>query len=148
VILDEPINGLDPQGIVEIREIIEELNHSKKITFLISSHILEELSKIATDYGIIHEGQLLQELTQEALLAKCNERIELSTSDNAMACTVLESMGITNYKVEGAGIIHIMERLNDSGEIAFQLAKRDIRINVINVKVEALEDYFLNLTAK
>jgi ABC-2 type transport system ATP-binding protein len=147
VILDEPINGLDPQGIVEIREIIEELNHSKKITFMISSHILEELSKIATDYGIIHGGQLLQELTQEELLAKCTQRIELSTSDNALACTVLEAMGITKYRVEGSGIIHIQERLDESGEIVLQLAKQGIRVHMIQVKNEALEDYYLNLTS-
>ena len=81
VILDEPINGLDPQGIAEIRETLSKLNKEKNITLIISSHILEELSKIATNYGIIHDGVLLQEMTREELLAKCSERIELKTDD-------------------------------------------------------------------
>lgn len=95
IILDEPINGLDPQGIVEVREVLSKLNKEQNITFIISSHILEELSKIATNYGIIHNGVLLQELTREELLARCSERIELKTNDTRMACTVLEDMQIT-----------------------------------------------------
>ncbi len=81
LLLDEPINGLDPQGIVEVRETIMRLNKEKGITILISSHILEELSKIATHYGIINEGILLQELSSEELMAQCMERIELTLSD-------------------------------------------------------------------
>ena len=77
VILDEPINGLDPQGIAEVREILFKLNKEKNITFIISSHILEELSKIATNYGVIHDGVLIKEMTREELLAECSERISL-----------------------------------------------------------------------
>ena len=146
VILDEPINGLDPQGIAEIRETIFKLNREKNITFLISSHILEELSKIATNYGIIHNGVLLQELTREELLAKCSERIELKTDNPQKACTVLENMGIKKFKVVDAETIQIFERLTESGEISIELAKNDIKIIGIAVKNEALEDYYLNLT--
>lgn len=146
VILDEPINGLDPQGIAEIRETLSKLNKERNITFIISSHILEELSKIATHYGIIHDGVLLQELTREELLAKCSERIELKTDDTRKACTVLEGMGITNYKVVDASTIHIFERLNDSGEITMTLAENNVKTMGITVKNEALEDYYLNLT--
>ena len=77
VVLDEPINGLDPQGIAEVRETLQKLNKERNITFIISSHILEELSKMATNYGIIHDGVLLQEMTREELLEKCSERIEM-----------------------------------------------------------------------
>lgn len=146
VILDEPINGLDPQGIAEIRETLFQLNREYQITFLISSHILEELSKICTRYGIIHDGVLLQELDSRELLARCSERIELRTSDTRGACIVLEGMGIFQYKVVDAQTIHILERLNDSGEITMELAKHQIRTLGITVKNEALEDYYLNLT--
>ena len=146
VILDEPINGLDPQGIAEIRETLSKLNKEKNITFIISSHILEELSKIATNYGIIHDGVLLQEMTREELLAKCSERIELKTDDTGRACTVLESMGIKCYKVVDASTIQIFERLNDSGDITMSLAENGVKTMGITVKNEALEDYYLNLT--
>lgn len=73
VILDEPINGLDPQGIVEFREMIVRLNGDRKITFIISSHILGELSKIATDYGIIHNGVIIEQLSKEQFLEKCSK---------------------------------------------------------------------------
>ena len=146
LILDEPINGLDPQGIAEVREIIFRLNKEKNITFMISSHILEELSKVATNYGIIHNGTLIQELTQAELLAKCKERIELKTDHPQKACTVIEAMGITNYKVMDADTIHIFERLTESGNITMELAKKDIRTLSISVRNEALEDYYLNLT--
>lgn len=146
LVLDEPINGLDPQGIVEIRETLSRLNRDRNITLMISSHILEELSKIATDYGIIHNGVLLQELTQEELLAQCSERIELKTDDTRRACVVLEEMGIRDYKVIDAGTIQIFERLNDGGEITMKLAENGVKTMGITVKNEALEDYYLNLT--
>ena len=146
VILDEPINGLDPQGIAEIRETIFKLNKEKNITFIISSHILEELSKIATDYGIIHNGILLQELTREELLSRCSERIELKTNDSRKACAILEEMGIRAYKAVDSDTVHIFERLSDSGEITMELAKNNIKTISIAVKNEALENYYLNLT--
>lgn len=146
VILDEPINGLDPQGIAEMREVLEVLNREHGITFIISSHILEELSKIATKYGIIHKGVLLQELTREELLEKCGEYIELQTPDTKRACTVIEEMGITRYKVVDTGIIQIYERLQESSGIVLKLAENGIQMKGITVKNEALEDYYLNLT--
>lgn len=146
VMLDEPINGLDPQGIVEIRETIEKLNEEQGITFIVSSHILEELSKIATRYGIIHNGILLQEMSRKELLEKCGERIELKADDTAKACTVLEEMGIKEYQVVDKDTIQIFERLDDSGEITVFLAKNNVKTLSIQIKNEALEDYYLNLT--
>lgn len=146
VILDEPINGLDPQGIVEIRETIEKLNREQNITFIISSHILEELSKIATNYGIIHNGALVQELTKEELFSKCNERIELKTNDTAKASTVLEKMGIHEYKAVDSDTIQIFERLQDSGDITMKLAENGVKVLGISLKNETLEDYYLSLT--
>ena len=146
VILDEPINGLDPQGIAEVRETLFKLNKEKNITFIISSHILEELSKIATNYGIIHDGVLIKEMTREELLAECSERIELKTDDTRKACIVLENMGIHQYKVVDADTIQIFERLNDGGSITMTLAENGVKTVGITIKNEALEDYYLNLT--
>lgn len=146
VILDEPINGLDPQGIAEIRETLLKLNRESNITFIISSHILEELSKIATNYGIIHNGVLLQEVTNEELLEKCNEKIELKTDNPRKACTVLDKMGITKYQVTDSATIEIFERLGDSGEITMSLAENGVKTLGISVKNEQLEDYYLRLT--
>ncbi len=146
VILDEPINGLDPQGIVEVRAVIENLNKEQGITFVISSHILEELSKIATKYGIIHNGVLLQEMTREQLMENCGEYIELRTPDTKLACTVIESIGIAKYKVVDAETIQIYEQLQENGNIALRLAENKIVIKGIVVKNEALEDYYLKLT--
>ncbi len=146
LILDEPINGLDPQGIAEVREILVRLNREKNITFIISSHILEELSKIATNYGIINDGVLIKEMTREQLLTECSERIELKTNDTARACTVLDQMGISKYKVVDADTIQIFERLDDGGSITMALAENDVKTMGIIVKNEALEDYYLELT--
>lgn len=146
IILDEPINGLDPQGIAEVRETLARLNKEKNITFIISSHILEELSKTATVYGILHNGVILQEMTRDELLEKCSERIELKADDTARACTVLEKIGITEYKVADADTIQIFERLNDSGDITSALAADGIKTLEISLKNESLEDYYLNLT--
>ena len=99
LVLDEPINGLDPQGIAEIRDMILRLRDEQNMTILISSHILEELSKIATHYGIIHQGSLLQELTREELMQRCSERMEITLADPKQALPVLDRMGFTNYQV-------------------------------------------------
>ncbi|HBZ77619.1 MAG TPA: bacitracin ABC transporter ATP-binding protein [Clostridiales bacterium] len=146
LLLDEPINGLDPQGIVEIRELIARLSKERNITILISSHILEELSKISTRYGILHNGQLIDEFTHSELLRRCRERIEIRPSDATKAVTVIEKMGITEYKVLDKSVIQIFERLEDSGEIVLELAKNNIKTLGIAVKNEALEDYYLSLT--
>ena len=146
LLLDEPINGLDPQGIVEVRELIERLSKERNITILISSHILEELSKIATRYGIIHNGQLIDEFTHQELLKRCSERIEIRPSDPTRAVTIIEGMGITEFKVIDNSIIQIFERLDDSGDIVLELAKNNIKTLSVAVKNEALEDYYLSIT--
>ncbi|MCD8005149.1 MAG: ATP-binding cassette domain-containing protein, partial [Oscillospiraceae bacterium] len=146
VILDEPINGLDPQGIAEIRDMIEELNRTYGVSFLISSHILEKLSKIATSYGFLHQGCLLQQVTREKLAAKCREHIELIAQPTERACTVLEEMGISDYRVTQDGVIQIFERLGGSGDIAMALMRQQVRVLSLCEKNEKLEDYYLKLT--
>lgn len=145
LILDEPINGLDPQGIAEMRGILTHLCHDRHITILISSHILDELSKVATRYGIIHEGKLLEEESKEELFSKCSERLELKTSDIEKTMDILNSMGFSKIEVKD-GAISIYERLDESGAITVALAKENIQTNEISVKSEALEDYYFQLT--
>ena len=99
LILDEPINGLDPEGIVEIRDTLTQFSKEKGVTILISSHILEELSKVATHYGIMSKGRLVEQLTAEELADRCSLRIEAVVDRPEIAGTVLERLGITNYKV-------------------------------------------------
>lgn len=93
-LLDEPINGLDPQGIAEIRDMIFKLRDEQNMTIIISSHILEELSKIAIHYGIIHNGTLVQEITKEELMQRCGERMEIFLDDPKQALPGAGSDGI------------------------------------------------------
>ena len=146
LILDEPINGLDPQGIVEVRETIQKLAKERGMTICISSHILEELSKIATDYGIIHNGCLVQELTREELMKKCSERIELTLDNPKQAVPVLDDMGFNSYQVIDKEHIHIFERLGESASLNMELAKAGIPVKGISITSEELENYFLRLT--
>ena len=128
LVLDEPINGLDPQGIAEIRDMLLRLKEEQNMTILISSHILEELSKIATHYGIIHNGNLLQELTREELMIRCSERMEVLLDDPKKAIPVLDQMGFTNYQVMDQHKIYIYERLNESASVNMELAKAGILV--------------------
>lgn len=146
LVLDEPINGLDPQGIAEIRETLINLQKERNMTICISSHILEELSKIATDYGIIHNGNLLQEITRDELMRRCRERIELVLDNPKQAIPVLDSMGFANYQVIDKEHIYIYERLGESASLNMELAKAGIPIRALSITNEELETYFLNLT--
>ena len=146
LVLDEPINGLDPQGIAEIRDMLLRLKEEQNMTIIISSHILEELSKIATHYGIIHNGSLIQELTREELMTRCSERMELTLDDPKAALPILDQMGFTNYQVVNQSTIHIYERLNESAAVNMELAKAGVPVKGIGITNEELENYFLNLT--
>lgn len=146
LVLDEPINGLDPQGIADVRDTIQTLREARNMTICISSHILEELSKIATDYGIIHNGSLLQEITREELLKRCGERLEITLDDPSKAISVLEQMGITNYQVVDREHIHVFERLKESAAVNMGLVKAGVPVSGISVVNEELETYFLKLT--
>lgn len=146
LVLDEPINGLDPQGIAEVRETILRLNKERNMTIIISSHILEELSKIATDYGIIHQGTLLQEITDEELRERCSERLEITLSSPELAIPVLDRLGIRRYQVMDKEHIYVFERLDESARLNMEFAKAGIPVKGLAVTNEELETYFLNLT--
>lgn len=147
LVLDEPINGLDPQGIVEVRDTIIQLNKEKKITIMISSHILEELSKIATQYGIIDHGEVIETLTQEELSNRCRERIEIKTVKPSQTCTILEEIcNIHQYKVIDKNTIYIYEQLEQIGRVNRELVLNEVPIDQIYLANDDLETYFLQMT--
>lgn len=147
ILLDEPMNGLDPQGIAEMRELIFDINQKENVTFIISSHILDELQKLATRFGIIDSGHLINEIDSDSLKALSRERIELSTPRADIALPILDQLGIRKYKVISENMIHIYEGLEQTGQIAVALAQQNIPILSISFYKSSLEDYYLNLTS-
>lgn len=146
LILDEPINGLDPEGIVEMRRLLKRLNEEQGITILISSHILGELSKLATRYGVINKGILVEEFTDKELKLKCRKYLSLKVSDSARTTFVLEDVFKTsNYEVLPDNIIKVYDLLDRSGEICLELAKANVKIYSIESKGDDLEEYFMKL---
>ncbi len=148
LILDEPINGLDPQGIIEMRDIIHQVNRDQHITVLISSHILEELSKIATHYGIIHEGRLIEQLSSEELMDKCAAKLVVVTDTPEKACMVLDDFGDVDYKVADNQTIYLCNHLDDAADINMALCGAGVAVQSIGKKNESLEDYFIELIHK
>lgn len=146
IVLDEPINGLDPQGIVEVREILAKLSKEKGITILISSHILDELSKIADSYGIIHEGKLIDELTAEQLNERCGEFVVLKTDDINKTANVLMNMNITDFEQVNNETIKIHKLNTETAEIVKNLVSAGINVSEIYYNRLTLEEYYLNLT--
>lgn len=146
LILDEPINGLDPMGIVEIRELLKKINKDKEVTILISSHILGELSELATNYGIIREGKLIEEISAKELKEKCRQYIALKVDYADRAVTILENeLNISNYEVVENNNIKIYSNLDDIGTINSTLSKKGVIIEGITLKGENLEEYFMNI---
>ena len=145
LILDEPINGLDPMGIVEIRELLKKINKEKDMTILISSHILSELSELATTYGIISNGKLIEEITAEELAEKCRQYIDLKVDDTSRAVTLLErELGISDYEVLEDKKIKVFSNLENVGEVNSILSKSGVIVQSISIKGENLEEYFMN----
>ena len=144
MVLDEPINGLDPEGIIDVRKMLLKLTEEEKITILISSHILKELSELCTDYAIVNHGKLIEKLSHEELLLKTKTFIGLRTNDIGRTCTVLEgSLGIRNYKVSPENEIMIFERLEELERISSIVTQNNLTITKINVEGESLEDYYI-----
>ena len=143
LILDEPINGLDPEGIIQIRELILKLNKERGITFLISSHYLDELSKIATHYGFVNKGKIIQEISKQDLEQKCKRKIEIKVSNEKECVKYLEEKGI-QYEVISDKIINIYDKMNIS-ELAIALSNRNCVIDEFQEKEESLENYYINL---
>lgn len=148
LILDEPINGLDPQGITEIRELILELNQKENMTILISSHILEELDKVATAFGMIAKGELVMELSREELKEKCEEKVEIVSPDSGSVVTTLEQMGIRKYTVVSANTVYAYGCTDRVNEITNQMVGNGVSIRQIGISGTSLEDFFLHTVGK
>jgi ABC-2 type transport system ATP-binding protein len=145
LILDEPINGLDPVSIVEIRELLKKVNKEKDVTILISSHLLSELSELATCYGIINNGKLIEEISAEELKEKCKQYIEIQVNDAKSAVVILEKeLNITDYVVLPDHIIKVYSHLDSVGKINTLLSTNGIVVEKIVSKGQNLEEYFLN----
>lgn len=146
LVLDEPTNGLDPKGIVEVRELLQKLNEERGLTILISSHILSELAKLATRIGIIDDGVLLEEFSIDELDERCKSKLVVLVDNTEKAKDILaEQLNLNDYKVIDANTIEIYDKGVDSGTINTTLAKNDVVVNSISTSHADLEEYFLNV---
>ncbi len=148
LILDEPMNGLDPAGIREMRELILKLNREKQITVLISSHILDELSRIATHYGIIRGGRLIEELGATDLEKRCHRCLKLVVEHPEKAAAALEELSIQNYDVPESGVFRVFERLEDTAGINEALVRKGVSLKESYLAGQDLEGYFMELVGK
>lgn len=143
LVLDEPVNGLDPQGIIEIRELILKLNREQQITIMISSHILDELSKIATHYGFIDNGCIVKEISADELEASCRKCIRLEVSNVRILARVLDEMQI-EYNILSDTKADLFAKINIS-KLAIALSKENCEVISMNEHDESLESYFIGL---
>jgi len=146
LILDEPTNGLDPMGIVEMREFIKRLNVDFGITILISSHLLGELSLLATRYGILEQGKMVKELTAEELAEACKESLSIVVENTAKAAQILEThLNTTNFKLISDTEIRLYDGFDNPADINYLLVQNGIRVQSIQAHGANLEDYFMEL---
>lgn len=143
LVLDEPINGLDPQGIVEVRELILRLNRERQITVLISSHILDELSKLATHYGFIDAGSIIREMSAEELEDACRKCIRMNVSDTAVLSRVLDKMSI-EYTILDNRTADVYSKLTFT-QLAVALSEENCEIITATERDESLESFYINL---
>ncbi len=144
MVLDEPVNGLDPEGIVEVRQLIKRMQDEWGVTVLISSHLLSELSELCTDFSIISHGELVENLSREELLVKCRGHIALRTDNIDRTAAVLEDkLSVSDYKVVHDEEIHIFEKLGEVAHISKTLTDSGLVITKLNEEGQNLEDYYL-----
>ena len=143
MILDEPVNGLDPEGMKEVRSLIQKLNRERGITVLISSHLLEELSKLVTRYGIINNGQLLEEISADDLEKNCTHCLRVSVDDIEKSKSLLTQI-VPEQDIQVAdGKLRLMSHLEESGEINRLLVQNGVMVRSLEVQTDSLEDYFM-----
>ena len=144
LILDEPINGLDPAGIKDVRDVILRLNREKGITFLISSHLLDELSKIVDTYGIINDGVLIEQVSAAEIESRCQHRLIIRCSNNAKAVQLIKGKypDVGNIGSEGDALV-LYSHINDSAVINKTLVENGVFVGEIYIQSRGLEDYFI-----
>lgn len=143
LVLDEPTNGLDPQGIIEIRELILKLNREKGITVLISSHILDELARLATFYGFIDNGRMVREMSAAELEHECRKSVRMKVDNTKVLASIMEAKGV-EYKIIDERTADVYANLNFS-EIAAEFAKESCNIVSMEEHDESLEAFFISL---
>lgn len=143
LVLDEPANGLDPQGIIEIRELILKLNREHQITVLISSHILDELSRLATHYGFIDGGRMVKEISAKELEEACRKCVRMEVTNVKALARVLDSMKI-DYKILSDTITDVYAKVNIS-RLTAALAKENCEVVSMQERDESLESYYVGL---
>ena len=143
LVLDEPVNGLDPQGIIEMRELILKLNREHSITVLISSHILDELSRLATHYGFVDRGRMVREISAKELEQACRKCVRAEVTDVKALAMVLDQMGV-EYNIISEHTADLFAKVNVT-RLAAALAEEGCEILSMEEKDESLESYFVSL---
>ena len=143
LVLDEPTNGLDPQGIIEMRELILKLNKEQGITVLISSHILDELAKLATHYGFIDHGKIVRQMSAAELENECRKRILMKVDDTKVLAEIMDAKGV-EYKIIDEKNAEVFSTFNFS-ELAGEFAKENCNIISMEEHDESLEAFFISL---
>lgn len=143
LVLDEPINGLDPQGIIEIRELILKINREQQITVLISSHILDELSRLATHYGFIDSGKIVKEMSAQELEAACRKCVRMKVTDTKTLSKVLNSMNI-EFNILNSTTADVYAKPNFT-RLAMVLSKENCEVISMEEHDENLESFYVNL---
>lgn len=146
IVLDEPINGLDPQGIAEMREIIHKLSKERGMTVIVSSHILDELAKVADAFGIINDGKLIDEFTADELDERCSKYILLKAGDLETTRKVLADNGLDKYEVLDNGDIRINGEIEDTSKLIAALVGAGVPVYELASVQGTLEQYYLNRT--
>ena len=145
LILDEPINGLDPAGIVEIRNTLLDI-HRSGVTILITSHILSELSNIATHYGFVNKGSLLEQLSAEELNAKCSAYLDIAVNDvQSMAEIMRSKLHLFKFQIVDENHIHLYEQTEMAAAISKEAILGGLELRTIESHHIDLEDYYMNL---
>ncbi len=146
LLLDEPINGLDPEGIVEFRNLLLKLNRERQTTILISSHILPELANLATCYGFLDNGVMLEQISAKALEEKCRACIEVGVDDPAAAALVLEQqLELRDYEVLPGNLLRLYSLLDQPQQVARVLVEGGVALRSLESRGANLEDYFLSM---
>lgn len=149
MVLDEPINGLDPEGIVEIRELLLKLNREDNITIIISSHILSELSLLCTDYLFINKGKIVENISAPELKKLCKEFYRIDTDNNSLAAAVLvNELGLTQFDVDKDGTIKLYEGLEDIKKISKTLFENGVIPVALGINEANLESYYMSMVGE
>lgn len=147
LILDEPINGLDPKNIVTLRNMLKQINKEKECTIFVSSHILSELYLLATDFIFIHKGRIIETVTHEELEEKCSQYIQLKDNNVPETVTILEKhFPDVVYKVEAGDVVKIYGKPEMKAELAKYLMEAGIVVSELSEKEQSLEEYFMTIT--